>query len=84
MVAWEPLGKRRVRFDVFGSSWLGLEAAVVTAADMCSISECEEVGEQGTATQGSSQPIPNTSGVTAQLPQHGPTISVLTVVFKMN
>lgn len=58
-----------------------MEAAVVTAADMCSISQCEEVGEPGTATQRGSQPIPSTSGVTAQLPQHGPTVHVLTVVF---
>lgn len=31
---------------------------MVTAADTCSISECEKAGEQGTATQRGSQPIP--------------------------
>lgn len=56
---------------------------MVTVADTCNISECEEAGEQGTATQGGSQPIPSTSGITAQLPQYGPTVHVLTVVFKI-
>lgn len=64
--------------EAAGRAWRLLLSLLQT----CSISECEEAGEQGTATQGDSQPIPNTNGVTAQLPQRGPTTNVLTVVLK--
>lgn len=66
--------------EAAGRAWRLLLSLLQTRAAFLSV---KRLDSRALPHKEAPKPILSTSGVTAQLPQHGPTVCVLTVVFKM-